>query len=105
MYKCLNDQCGQTFLHTAKLLETVLSIPDLPVKTKDSSVCPFCESKAYEEVVEAKPINLGPQPESVILFEFKNAGAQPDLDKLLQDGYIVKEVYAKQYHLWKLKPQ
>jgi hypothetical protein len=102
MYQCSN--CNKQFLHTAKLTEysTPQNIEldeDTTAKgvmnTLDASVCPFCKSKAYTEIVETTQ-KLG----DVISMIDVNPN---EVDPKLAEGYVVLESWQKNIRLVKYK--
>jgi hypothetical protein len=88
--------CGKnhTFIHPAK--QTEYTYKDGAVDCHiEYQVCPICKSALLREVEE-------PQPTEVYIYDL-TSGPQTELNGLLAQGYVVKSVYAKQYHLWKPK--
>jgi hypothetical protein len=101
-YCCLN--CNRIFLHPAKLIETQPSamfsdgsrtkIGDAQTET---SVCPICLNKTYEEIAE-----VAEDIANVYIYDL-TTGPQTALDHLLAEGYKIVNRYSKQYHLEKPK--
>lgn len=73
--KCL--ACNKTFLYAAKLT----SNPEL--YTIESHVCPYCQSRDIDELVE-------PQPE---IYSLRKAALE-EVDGLINIGYMVHSVFA-----------
>jgi hypothetical protein len=73
------------------------SINEDSYESLEVSVCPFCQSKTFDEYQE--PVA---NVESVYIYEL-TSGPQLGLDKLLADGYVIVNRYAKTYSLEKLK--
>jgi hypothetical protein len=100
-YQCLKNS-KHVFIHPAKTTTPVeseegghLSVGSSFVETY---VCPFCKSLEFTEYIEPE---VG--VESVSIYEMKNTGIQTELNKLLAEGYIIKERYAGKYFLEKPK--
>ena len=97
-YQC--SQCNKVFMHTAKLVENqpVQNDPLENTTTLESSVCPFCKSKAYTEIVEEKQgaINLA---DVASLIDCPPS----DANKYLQEGYVLFQTWQKNVFLVKLK--
>lgn len=91
-YACLT--CKKSFIHTAQLTNY-----GKDHELIETNVCPFCQSKEYEEVKEADTA-----VQNVYIYEL-GTGPQTALDALLADGYVIVNRYSKQYHLEKSKPQ
>lgn len=95
-YKCKK---GHIFSHLSKL---TTRLPTDSLGERDfleTYVCPFCQTKEFEEVKEADPA-----VQNVYIYEL-GTGPQTALDALLADGYVIVNRYSKQYHLEKPKPQ
>jgi len=120
LYKCA--ACGRTFSHPAKqtiekpvmqfkyssncLEPNNYTTSALPVEqqskiTLEVYVCPFCESNNF--VVQEEPI-VTEDVEGVYVADLVS-GANPEIDKLLASGWIIKGRFAKQYTLEKPKPK
>lgn len=67
--------------------------------TIEKSVCPFCQSLEYAEYTEPEL-----QVEAVYVYDL-TTGPQTELAGLLAQGYTIKNRYAKQYILEKLKEE
>lgn len=93
-YKCL--ECNQTFIHTQKRITT--SNTSEQIESWETYHCPYCKSQTYTEYTE-------PQPEIVSV---KSVPLE-EVDSMLTQGYVVRELYAKTATLVKLsepaKPQ
>ena len=106
-YQCQNENCKKVFQHTAKLIEftapkDIQMDEDTTLKgattSLESSVCPFCRSKAYSEIIEEKQgaINLADVASLI--------DCQPsDANKYLQEGYVLFQTWQKNVFLVKLK--
>ena len=82
VFQCLLDGCKKTFLKPAKL--TCIKNPSEIV---EYSVCPHCRDKNYQEI---PPVELFEE----FIVSVKSVDLA-DVDNWLQQGYIVKELYAK----------
>jgi len=94
-YKCL--KCCKVFVHTAKKTETIHELQKqamaVNIFTTELYVCPYCSSAEYEEytkmqgeIVSVKSVDL------------------TQVDEMLQQGYKVHELYAKNAVLIKHPP-
>jgi hypothetical protein len=103
-YQCSK---GHIFSHAAKLIENHVrdfqysSMTPQPTSYPDNvlefAICPICQSKTFDEYQE--PVA---NVESVYIYEL-TSGPQLGLDKLLADGYVIVNRYAKTYSLEKVK--
>jgi hypothetical protein len=101
MYQCGNSACNKVFIHTAKLSEytPTTEAPLAITNALESSVCPFCKSKAYTEVAEEKvsgSINLA---DVASLIDCPPSEA----DMHLKEGYVLFQTWQKNVFLVKLK--
>jgi hypothetical protein len=103
-YQCVN---GHLFLHVAKQVH-FLEAKDINIDedtttkvmdTIEASCCPYCYSKLISEIEVVEPVA---NVESVYIYEL-TSGPQLGLDKLLADGYVIVNRYAKTYSLEKVK--
>lgn len=60
--------------------------------TFETHVCPYCKSLDISEAPDRQPI------------EVQVTGDWAQVNKLLTEGWQIKNTYAKEYHLWKCKP-
>lgn len=108
-YKCLNVDCGKSFLYAAKKTVTHLYDEPYPVNSDgaiktytnnmvvETLVCPYCGSLNFDELPqEAKGINLAD------VESYKDV-APNEVDDYLKQGYIIYQSWQKNIHLIKLK--
>lgn len=86
--------CNKQFLHAAKQILSGMTITE-PVL--EVYVCPFCQSKDFDELTENQT-EIG----NVYVYDL-TSGPQTKLDELLAQGYKVAARYSKQYILEKPK--
>jgi hypothetical protein len=82
MLKCLNPGCGKEFLYAAKRNATV-PVKDEEYVSIETHICPYCESRDIHEVEETQSV-----------IESMKQVTYEEVDKLLKEGYEVKDTYA-----------
>jgi hypothetical protein len=93
-FQCLSSGCKKTFLYAAKRLSEGLVSDEHEVF--ETHVCPYCHGLDFEELIETVPIQKIVSLKSVSIEE---------VDALIQEGYEVREVYAKNAILQKKSPE
>ena len=95
-YKCLNVDCGESFLFAAKKTVEQTITPD-EVHTIEILRCPFCGSLEIDEAPqEAKGVNK----EDIISLK----DIEPnEFDKYQKDGYVLYESWQKNLRVVKLR--
>ena len=97
-YKCLNADCGESFLYAAKKTVEKTIAPD-EVSTIEILTCPFCGSIEIDEAPqEAKGVAL----ENIV--SLKDVSPN-EVDSYLAQGYVVYQTWQKNVFVVKLKPK
>lgn len=97
-FQCLNESCKKLFHYPMKIREYEEQMPNF----EEIQVCPYCRSPDFTEYIEPAPIQE--EIANVYVYDL-GSGAQPELDKLLAEGYRIVNRFSKQYHLEKPKPK
>lgn len=108
MFECLD--CKKTFANPAKKTVTEYAemggVPVVECQV-ESFVCPHCKSLNIVEVPQVPAVASVTVPEHVVIYEFTaervKQGSQPELDKLLAEGFVPTEKFSKYWVLEKPK--
>lgn len=93
-YKCLNDQCEETFLFPAKRTSTTYNARSLAEVMVEKHICPYCYSEDIDEIkLEQEKIT------SLVSVPIE------EVDALIKQGYMVHETFAKTATLKKITDQ
>ena len=89
---CTN--CQKRFIYASIKVEMLES------STLETHVCPYCQSI---DLTEAPLETVQPVSVEAVYVHDLTTGNQEALNKLLAEGYVIVNRYAKQYHLEKPK--